>query len=134
MCAANKNVCSAYVYHIKYGRIITMNKIQKRVFFGYDRNCLGEFIIWEEQAEVVRYIFSTYACGYSLAFIVNELKQIGIPSPTNKPTWGRQIINNILENKKYLGDQDYPQIVENDIFKKVTQRKLDNAYSIRYRA
>lgn len=31
-----------------------MNKIQKRVFFGYDRNALGEFIIWEEQAEVVR--------------------------------------------------------------------------------
>ena len=36
-----------------------MSKIQKRVFFGYDRNALGEFIIWEEQAEVVRYIFAT---------------------------------------------------------------------------
>lgn len=111
-----------------------MNKMQKRVFFGYDRNSLGEFIIWEEQAKVVRYIFSTYACGYSLAFIADELKQIGILSPTNKPIWGRQIINNILKNKKYLGDQDYPQIVENDIFKKVAQRKLDSAYSMRYHA
>lgn len=51
----------------------------KASFFGYDRNYLGEFIIWEEQAKVVKYIFSTYACGYSLAFIANELKQMGIP-------------------------------------------------------
>lgn len=58
------------------------------------------------------------------------VKQIGIPSPINKPTWGRQIINNILENKKYLVDQDYTQIFENNI-KKITQRKLDSAYSMR---
>lgn len=109
-----------------------MSKIQKRVFFGYDRNALGKFIIWEEQAEVVRYIFATYVCGYSLAFIADELKKIGIPSPTNKQTWGRQIINNILSNKKYIGDEDYPQIVENEILEKVAQRKLSNAYSIRY--
>lgn len=65
-----------------------MNKVQKRVFFGYDRNALGKFIIWKEQAEVIRYIFATYACGHSLAFIANELKVLGIPSPTNKQTWG----------------------------------------------
>ncbi|MCM1060664.1 MAG: recombinase family protein [Eubacterium sp.] len=109
-----------------------MNKIQKRVFFGYDRNAFGEFVIWEKQAEVVRYIFATYACGHSLAFIANELKILGIPSPTNKPIWGRQIINNILGNEKYLGDEDYPQIIENEIFNKVIQRKYNNAYSARY--
>lgn len=111
-----------------------MNKTQKRVFFGYDRNALGEFIIREEQAEVVRYIFSTYACGHSLAFIAQELKQMSIPSPTNKPTWGRQIINNILTNEKYLGDDDYPQIVEKEIYEPVCRRKLGNAYSMRYRS
>lgn len=109
-----------------------MNKIQKRVFFGYDRNALGEFIIWEEQAEVVRYVFATYACGHSLAFIADELQKIGIPSPANKPTWGRQIINNILQNYKYLGDEYYPRIVEDEIFEQVVQRKLGNAYSTRY--
>lgn len=55
-----------------------MNKIQKRVFFGYDRNAFGEFVLWEEQAEVVKYIFATYACGHSLAFITNELEQFNI--------------------------------------------------------
>lgn len=109
-----------------------MNKTQKRVFFGYDRNALGKFVIWEEQADVVRYIFATYACGHSLSFITDELQKIGIPSPTNKPTWGRQIINNILTNEKYLGDGNYPKIIENEIFKQVIQRKLGNAYSMRY--
>ncbi|MCM1062284.1 MAG: recombinase family protein [Eubacterium sp.] len=109
-----------------------MNKIQKRVFFGYDRNALGKFVIWEKQAEVIRYIFATYACGHSLAFIANELKILGIPSPTNKPTWGRQIINNILENEKYLGNEDYPKIVEDAVFEQVTKVKTGNAYSVRY--
>lgn len=109
-----------------------MNKIQKRVFFGYDRNALGDFVIWEEQAKVVRYIFSTYACGHSLAFIASELKILGIPSPTKKPTWGRQIINNILENKKYLENEDYPKIVEDEVFEKVAKIKTGNAYSARY--
>lgn len=109
-----------------------MNKTQKRVFFGYDRNALGEFIIWEEQADVVRYIFATYACGHSLAFIADELQKIGIPSPTNKPAWGRQITNNILTNEKYLGDENYPKIIENEIFEQIIRRKLGNAYSMRY--
>ncbi|MCM1061304.1 MAG: recombinase family protein, partial [Eubacterium sp.] len=86
----------------------------------------------EKQAEVVRYIFATYACGHSLAFIANELKILEIPSPTNKLTWGRQIINNILENDKYLGNQDYPQIVQNDIFINAAKRKHNSAYSMRY--
>ena len=43
-----------------------MSKVQKRVIFGYDRNALGKFIIGEEQVEVVRYIFATYACDCSL--------------------------------------------------------------------
>lgn len=109
-----------------------MNKVQKRVFFGYDKNALGEFIIWKKQAEVVRYIFATYACGHSLAFIANELKALGIPSPTNKPIWGRQIINNILENEKYLGNEDYPKIVEKEVFEQVVRIKLGKAYSVRY--
>lgn len=48
------------------------------------------------QAEIVRYIFVAYALGHSFAFIADELQKIGIPSPANKSTWRRQIINNIL--------------------------------------
>ncbi|MCM1062286.1 MAG: recombinase family protein [Eubacterium sp.] len=114
------------------GRIYNGKQSSKTSIFGYDRNVRGKFIVWEEQAEVVRYIFSTYACGFSLAFIADELKKIGIPSPTNKPIWERQIINNILGNEKYLGDEDYPQIIENEIFNKVIQRKHNNAYSAHY--
>ncbi len=36
---------------------------------------------------MVRYVFATCACGYSLAFIADELQKIGIPSPANKPTF-----------------------------------------------
>lgn len=81
---------------------------------------------------MARCIFVTFACGHSLAFIANVLKTLGIPSPTNKPILGRQIINNILENEKYLGTKDYPKIVENKVFELVGGIKLENAYSVRY--
>lgn len=42
-----------------------------------------------------------------------------------------QMYNDVL---KYLGDDDYPQIVEKGIYELVCRRKLGNAYSMRYRS
>jgi len=107
-----------------------MNIVHKRVFFAYGRNALGEFVIWEEQAEMVRYIFAIYACGHSLAFIANKMKTLGISSSTNNPIFWWQIINNVLENEKYLGTEYYPKIVENKVFEQFIRIKLGNAYSV----
>lgn len=84
---------------------------QKRIAFGYDRAANGEIIINEGQAATVRLIYSYYLDGKSLADIKVILESISIPSPQNKPRWGKQTLSNILSNYHYLGTENYPAII-----------------------
>ena len=105
---------------------------QKRISFGYTRNELNEIVIYEEQAEVVKFIFELYAFDQSLAKILKLLEMYNIPSPNNKPVWGRQIINNVLSNTNYLGNSDYPQIINEEVWNLVQNKKNNSSYSMRY--
>jgi len=48
---------------------------------------------------------------------------MNIPSPQNKKVWGKQTISNILSNPHYLGSDEYPKIIEQDLFDRVQARK-----------
>lgn len=50
-------------------------------FLGYDRGPEGEFIINEEQAVAVRYIYKRYLEGYSTYKIACELTEMGVKTP-----------------------------------------------------
>lgn len=107
-------------------------KEQKRISFGYKRNDKNEIVVYKEQAEVVKLIFELYSFNQSLSKISKHLEMYRIPSPSNKPLWGRQIINNVLSNANYLGNSDYPQIITEELWNSVQFKKNNNGYSIRY--
>lgn len=107
-------------------------KKQKRIFFGYTRNDMNEIVIYEKQAEVVKLIFELYSFDQSLVKISKHLEMYHIPSPSNKPLWGRQIINNILSNENYLGNDDFPRIITEELWNSVQNKKNSNGYSMRY--
>ncbi|HHV04393.1 MAG TPA: hypothetical protein GXX64_10915 [Bacteroidales bacterium] len=98
---------------------------QKRIAFGYDRAANGEIIINEGQAATVRLIYSYYLDGKSLADIKVILESISIPSPQNKPRWGKQTLSNILSNYHYLGTENYPAIIFKTEFDKVQEIKIN---------
>lgn len=106
--------------------------IQKRISFGYKRNVLNEITVYKEQAEVVKFIFELYAFEQSLSEISKALEMYNIPSQSNKAVWGRQAINNVLSNEKYIGSDDYPQIINSELWNAVQERKCNNNYSKRY--
>lgn len=61
----------------------------------------------EEQAAVVRTIFSMYASGYGLKGIAHSLNEQDVPSP--RPSgrlsgWCPNAIREMLRNRKYIGD------------------------------
>ena len=62
---------------------------QKRIAFGYNRH-ENRIVINEGQAAFVKLIFDYYLQGNSLSQIKAILEGLGIPSPQNKPTWGKQ--------------------------------------------
>ena len=73
-------------------------------FLGYDRGPDGEFIINEEQAVTVRYIYKRYLEGYSTYKISCELTEMGVKTPAGKDKWHPSSVMSILQNEKYKGD------------------------------
>ena len=89
---------------------------QKRIAFGYNRAANGQIVINEGQAAAVSLIFSYYLDGKGLSEIIDILEDLGIPSPQNKPQWGKQTLSNILSNIHYVGSDVYPAIIDCDTF------------------
>ena len=61
-----------------------------------------EIIVHEEKADVVRSIFGYYLAGASLGKIVDMLYTKGILSPSGNPKWGREAVDKLLANAKYI--------------------------------
>lgn len=72
-----------------------------RICYGYRRNKQGIVEIVPEEAEVVRTVFGLYRAGNSLEAIQNYLLSYGIPSPSGKAQWSRDVLNKLLNNGKY---------------------------------
>ena len=96
---------------------------QKRIAFGYNRGPINQIEINEGQAAAVKLIYDWYCEGKSLAQIVTLLSDIGVPSPQNKQTWGRQALANILSNEHYTGADNYPVIISIEQFQTVQVMK-----------
>ncbi len=71
--------------------------------YGY-RKIAGEFIINEDEAEVVRLIFSEYLSGNSPDGISKFLTERGIDSPTGNNVFFYNTICKILRDISYTGD------------------------------
>lgn len=73
-------------------------------FMGYDRGPNGEFVINEEQAKIVKRIFSEYLGGKNAVQVAKGLTQDGIKTVTGKDKWDSSTILSMLKNEKYKGD------------------------------
>jgi len=73
-------------------------------FLGYDKGPDGELVINEEQAKIVRFIFSEFLMGKAPRFIASELTQQGIKTMKGKDHWQSETILGILRNEKYEGN------------------------------
>lgn len=73
-------------------------------FLGYERGPNGEFVINQEQAKTVRYIYKRYLEGYSTYKIACELTEMRVATPAGKKKWHPSSVMSILKNEKYKGD------------------------------
>lgn len=77
---------------------------------GYDAGENGEWIINEEQAEPVRYLFKRYACGAGRETIIREMNERGWKTATGAE-WNSRSLNNVLVNEKFVGDLEMQKYV-----------------------
>ena len=93
--------------------------------FGY---CMvnGKYALNAPEAETVRKIFAEYIGGKSLKTIVAEMQ---IPYNMGKAVWNKNMVCRVLENKKYIGENGYPQIVTAEDFEQAAYIKVErNTY------
>ena len=103
------------------------NSNQKRIAFGYNRDCLNQIQLHTGQAATVKLIYVFYVDGKSNAEIAKILESLNIPSPQNKRKWGTQTISNILSNPHYLGGDSYIPIVDQETYNRVQLIKRKRA-------
>lgn len=77
----------------------------------------GEIIVNDEQAQVVRKVFSFYLEG-------RGLKESGKLAGLTIHHGG---VDKLLKNIKYLGESVYPQIIDKETFEKVQEERLRRA-------
>lgn len=98
-------------------------KVYHHNMLGYQEGEDGEPEIVPEEAELVRRIYSRYLLGDSVAKIQKDLKTDGIKTVQGKETWGGQVIRQILQNEKYVGDAMLQKTFVEDLF---TRRSVKN--------
>ena len=71
--------------------------------YGYKRTDDGGFQIIDDEAKVVRFIFSSYLSGMGLKRLCDELSRKNIPSPKGGQ-WNVKGLGYLITNEKYCGD------------------------------
>lgn len=99
---------------------------------GYGTDADKNWVIIEEEADVVRSIYTLYLEGFSSTDIAKILTQNHIPTVKGKAVWGSGSVLNILRNEKYCGDALCQKTVTIDFFthKSVKNKGLEKQYFI----
>ena len=96
--------------------------------FGY-RMEFGKVVMDPDEARWVVYIYEQYQQGESFKSISDTLCGTGIYYDVDKP-WNKNIIGRILQDRRYIGEGDFPGIIADNIFQQVDQKRNKKAVSI----
>ena len=102
---------------------------ERKIPFGY---CMrqGEPGCERTEAETVKQIFSMYLAGHSMKRIAEAMTERGVSYHREKPCWNKNMVKRILDNRKYLGAEDYPRIIPDEDFLAAQRVKTDkNKYA-----
>ena len=102
----------------------------RRIPYGYEMQ-KGIIQICEYESNVLKYIFNEYINGNPLNKIAEDLTARKIEFMPEQYTWNKNRVKRIIEDKRYLGDDKYPQIIDKVIFAKdnivkINSRRTDN--------
>ncbi len=93
-------------------------KKNRYIPYGYKLE-KGEFIVDPKETPTVCRIFNQYARGQTLQGIADELIRSGVPYMDARPCWDKHKIKRMIENMRYTGENDYPPVIEPELFRRV---------------
>ena len=93
---------------------------------GYDKGENGQWLINEQQAEIVRLIYDLYLAGNSASKIARELNSQGIKTLFGRQ-WEASAIMRMLRNEKYAGDCELQKTIVKDFLTHYSYKNLGEA-------
>ncbi len=97
--------------------------MQRHMPMGY-KMVNGQIEVNEEQAQIVKAIFTDYIKGNSLKAIAKKLSDKGVLNANMKPNWNHGSVGKMLQNVKYQGDELYPRLISEATFKKAQDLRV----------
>ena len=97
--------------------------------FGY---CMrnGEITAEPKEVYAVSTIFSEYLKGGSLLQIAKLMETEKIRYTADSDKWNKNMVKRIMENEKYLGNDKYPRIIGENIFKQANEKRVRKAAAL----
>ena len=86
------------------------------VLYGYEKK-ENQFNISIPESVIVRKIFSLYINGSALKKIAEILTEQKVVYYEDKRHWNKNMVARIIENPHYVGDEEYPSIIDEETFK-----------------
>ena len=96
----SKNVTWGVEKGFRDGRV----RYNYKSWFGYRKGSDGKPEIIQEEAAIVRNIFTMFLDGMSIESIGKALESRKIHTKLGSESWSKSVIKSILENEKYAGD------------------------------
>lgn len=94
----------------------------RMICFGYEM-ANGTLCVAEEEATVVTEIFQRYGSGEVMKDIADDLTRRGIAFSPEKSVWNKPMLARMLENRKYIGENNYPRVVSDALFERANALK-----------
>ncbi len=88
------------------------------IAYGYSYEN-GEKIRHPEEYRVVQQIFSDYLLMCSMQKVGRSLEARGIAYKEGQSIWSKALVKRILQNRKYIGEDGYPQVIPLSVFEEV---------------
>jgi len=73
-------------------------------FLGYEKGPDGTPVIMENEAKIIRKIYTLFLAGRTFREIAANLTAEKIPTPARKSVWSMSTVRSILKNEKYAGN------------------------------
>lgn len=101
----------------------------RRFPYGYEMQN-GLIVICLKEADTVKQIFSQYLNGENLKNIADRLTENQIEFLPGEYNWNKSRIKRMIEDKRYIGGDNYPAIIDKDTFQRANVEKNNRIRNI----
>lgn len=101
----------------------------RRFPYGYEMQN-GLIVICLKEADTVKQIFSQYLKGENLKNIAERLTENQIEFLPGEYNWNKSRIKRMIEDKRYIGGDNYPTIIDKNTFQRANVEKNNRIRNI----